>query len=297
MINIAKLLLLTACCFLFGGATLCADTYTVADESDHIYGQGVHTFFDRDYEEAVTILLQIEDIKSNDPRPYYFLGLAYLRQKKTEEADQYFKKAAQLEYSGRALRDYGVSEALRRIQGEERLRIEKIRSEERTNARIREQQLREARYGSENAAGRTAIRQLAPQTQKEDLAVLQGMAGTPVDNAFGVREMNPIAAEEEVAVRRVDANPFGGGGTVEAEKDEDSVMPELILPVMRPPTPPASPTRTTAVPSAGRDRRNPPEAVPAGVNLMAAPTQGTKEVAREIGRGLGTLFSRKTSGK
>ena len=284
--NTAKLLLLSVFCLFFGGAMLVATTFVIAEESDQVYGKGVHAFFDRDYEGAVTILLQIEDIKSDDPRPYYFLGLAYLRQKKTEEADQCFKKAAQLEYSGRALRDYAVSESLRRIQGEERLRIEKIRSDELTNARVREQQLREARYGSENAADRNAIRQLGQQSRKEDLALLREMAGATGDNAFGVKPMDPNATSDEtVAARRVDSAPFGG---VSASASEAPTILVQTAPVV---SPPVTPVRT-----GGRTFVNPDvsvvqEETRTGEQPGTAPSLagGAREVAQGIGNGL--LFS------
>jgi len=296
-----KLLLMTALCPLLVGTALIASTLTVDDEADHVYGKGVHAFFDRDYEGAVTILLQAEEMESIDPRPYYFLGLAYLRQKKTEQADQYFRQAARLEYSGRAHRDYGTAESLRRIQGEERLRIEKIRSEERTNAQKREQQLQEARYGKENAAGRENLRQqLVPQNQGKNLERLQGIEDNVGANAFNVRPMDPInITEENIVVRQGNINPFG------AVDVSESAEPIIVVP-----TPTRERERTTATPAArpGRTFAN-VEASPVvevtGRNndqsdtvvspaaLITNRTEAARAAAREVGRGLGALFSRK----
>ena len=290
--NTFKLLLRTAFCLLLGGAA----PLVVADESDLIYGRGVHAFFDRDYEGTVTILLQAVEIKSIDPRPYYFLGLALLRQGKAEEADQYFRQAAQWEYSGRALRDYNVAEALRRIQGEDRLRIENIRTEERTNARMREQQQREARYGSENAAGRDALRQLAPPNQRaQDLAVLQGMAANSGNNAFGVGAMNPIGTADRIVAQRGSVNPFGD---VVAATDEQPAPVELIVPMVRTPprtaaTPSTSPTARPGSAERGEVTGGDRESGPAGT--MMSPPQSAREAARDIGRGLGSVFSRRAS--
>ena len=289
--NTAKLLLPSACCCLFGCAMLVGATYAVADESDQIYGKGVHAFFDRDYEGAVTILLQVEDIKSEDPRPYYFLGLAYLRQNQTEEAEQTFTKAARLEYSGRALRDYAVSEALRRIQGEERLRIEKIRSDERTNARLREQQHRDARYSSNNAADRNALRQLGPQTPKEDLALLREMASAIGDNAFGAKPMDPLAASDEIiAARRVDTSPFGSVSANTSETPTISIRPTPVAPA---PTAPVRTERIFVNPDAPIMQETARTEGQSGTvpNL----TDSAREAARGIGKGLGALFSRKTT--
>jgi len=218
--NSSKLFTIAAFCFLFGGAVLVASTF-VTDESDVIYGKGVHAFFDRNYAEAVKILSEVEKLETADPRPYYFLGLAHLRQEKP--ADHFFKKAAKLEYSGRAMRDYAVSESLRRIQGDERQRIEKIRAEERVNAQQREQRLAEIRYGNENAAGREALRQTVPSNRKEDLEAFQKIAESFGNNAFGARAIDPTNTSEEIiAARRTENNPFGGITT------RADTLPEII---------------------------------------------------------------------
>ena len=264
-----------------------ASTFTVTDDSDHIYGKGVHAFFDRDYKGAVTILLQAEEIKSIDPRPFYFLGLAYLRQGKTEEAGQYFRQAAQLEFSGRGARDYGVAESLRRIQGADRQQIEQIRSEERTNARIREQQHQEARYSSEHAADRESLRRL-PQNQREDLATLQRTAGNFGNNAFGVRPIDPInTAERSAVIRREDTNPFG---EVTVTVSETPVVSASAPSTGRTSVTPSRTERqfiNPNVPVVGQERAQ------SGSNL--SPVRGAQAaVAKELGRGLGSLFSRRS---
>ena len=295
---------------IFTGAVCAADSLALIDESDQIYGKGVHAFFDRDYEEAVTILSKTEEIKNNDPRSYYFLGLAYLRQKKTEQADQYFKKAAQLEYSGRSLRDYAVPESLRRIQGEERLRIEKIRAEERTNARIREQRLQELRYGKENADAREALRQLSSQNQKENPAALQQTEDELGENAFDVKPIDPIGTTEDIVVKRTESRPFGGLekiASVEPENTEpentepESVKPEVV------PTPVA--VQRTNNPAFARTERTfvnpdipavqPKEVIRPTENQTGSNTNFVRsvqsEAARQLGKTLGTMFSKKAN--
>jgi len=272
--NNFKLLPIAALCFLCGGAMLVADTF-VTDESDIIYGKGVHAFFDRNYEEAITILSEAEKLNSADPRPYYFLGLACLRQQKTERADHYFEKAAELEYGGRAARDYAVAESLRRIQGDERLQIEKIRAEERINAQKREQRLTEIRYGKENATGREFLRQPAAQHRKEDLAVLQKIAESFGENAFGAKPIDPINPSGEViTTKKTEHNPFG---EIVANIDK---MPATIE--MRP--------AARNVPA----RRQ--ENVGGQTTPTLSPVAGTQAtVAKELGKGLRTLFDKTTN--
>ena len=261
-------------CILLGGAVFVADFVVAVDEVDSIYGQGVHAFFDRDYEEAVHILSKAERIKHNDPRPYYFLGLAYLRQRKTEQADQCFKKAAQLEFSERTLRDYAVSESLRRIQGAERQRIEKIRIDERMNAQAREQVLQEMRYGKENAAA------------GEQLPALQQMENSFGNNPFGVKPMDPLnTSGESVVLTRTESNPFGGimSGT--------GSIPEQV----------SAPTvQRTGEPAVVRTERtfvnpNIPAAQQDTARQTAAAGASMSDTARQLGKTLGSMFSKKAS--
>ena len=273
--NKSKLLPIAAFCLLFGGAVLVANAFAT-DESDTIYGRGVHAFFDRNYEEAVKILSEIEKLDSADPRPYYFLGLAYQRQKKDERADHYFEKAAKLEYSGRALRDYAVSESLRRIQGEERQRIEKIRAEERINAQVREQRRQEIRYGKENAEAREAIRGTSSQNRQVDLTALQKSAEGFGESVFGAKSIDPTSESEAIVGRkRAEDNPFG----------------EIVANVD------ALPKGIEIKPAAGRantsaNRQESGEASAATNAGTARNAQAT--VAKELGRSLRALFANAT---
>ena len=259
-------------CCLLGRAVFAADSVAVVDESDSIYGRGVHAFFDRDYDEAIKVLSKAEEIKFNDPRPYYFLGLAYLRQKKTEQANRYFKQAAQLEFNGRTLRDYAVSESLRRIQGDERQRIEKIRTDERMNAQIREQVLHEKRYGKENVVG-------------ENLPALQQTENNFVNNPFGVKPMDPLnTSEESIVITRTDTNPFGG------------VVAGIGL---APERAPVQTVQKTNEPTAVRTDRT---FVNTNIPTLQQETArqsvtGTSmsDTARQLGKALGSIFSRKTN--
>ena len=280
-------------CFfcLLLGAGFIAVPNAVADESDYIYGKGVHAFFDQNYVKAIMILSQADEIESSDPRAYYFLGLAFLRQNKTEDAEHYFRKAAQLEFGGRSLRDYDVSESLRRIQGAERLLLEKIRTAERIKAQNREHQRQEARYGKENTAGREALRQSAPKISQDDLTMLQKMADDLGSNAFGLKPINPNATvTENVAVRKQETALFGEAKEIVNEQPEKPEVRRQSTPRMR-------------VPAAEKSERtfvNPDVSV-----VKVQGTDNTKssdtntiqsmqtEIARGLGKGLGTLFSKK----
>ena len=283
-------------CLLFANLTFSFDSPFITDESDNILGKGVHAFFDRNYEEAVKIMSKAEELDVEDPRPYYFLGLAFLRQKENEKAEQYLRKAAQLEFNGHALRDYAVSEALRRIQGTERMRIEMIRSEERTNARIREQRVREARYGIENAAARDTLRQSLSANQKDDLLDLQDDIDELGDNVFGLRQIDPFGTQESgvregsIAARRTDGNPFG---TVTVSTTE---LPPTDVPEVA-----AAPSFSRPVANSGRRTFVNVDVAPmgrsagSGGDSMDFIRSAQTEAARQAGRMLGAFFTGKSN--
>ncbi|MDR0522792.1 MAG: hypothetical protein LBH00_13215 [Planctomycetaceae bacterium] len=131
-----------------------AAPHILSAESDIIFGKGVHAFFDKKYQEAAAILVKAEEIQTPDPRPYYFLGLSYLRLKDRLSAEAYFKKAARLEYENQTVREFEVAESLRRIQGQERERIENYRLEAKLASQRSAARLNEALYGK-GTAGKT----------------------------------------------------------------------------------------------------------------------------------------------
>ncbi|MDR1485197.1 MAG: hypothetical protein LBT09_10280 [Planctomycetaceae bacterium] len=113
-----------------GLAEIAADEFTIINESEILYGKGVHAFFDGNYKEAIEIFNKVEYLASEDPRPYFFAAIArYRLDADSADADKYFKKAAKLELEGRSFREYDVSDALRRIQGKERLHVERYRTQ------------------------------------------------------------------------------------------------------------------------------------------------------------------------
>ena len=94
---------------------------------DDAYGRGVHAYFAGQNERALRWLDEAIDAGSQDPRVYYFHGLAMISQSGgTFEAGlSDIEKAALLEVDGG--RVVNVYRALERIQGSTRRRIEDIR--------------------------------------------------------------------------------------------------------------------------------------------------------------------------
>ena len=102
---------------------------------DELYGQGVHSYFSGQYTESREMLTNAITQGSKDPRCYYFRGLCHLRGGQTSDAEADFKKGAELEMSGRD-RVYPVGRSIQRIQGRDRLLLEKHRHATRIAAQL-----------------------------------------------------------------------------------------------------------------------------------------------------------------
>lgn len=101
-----------------------------------LYGRGVHAYFAGNHTQAITHLSSAINQGSQDPRSYYFRGLAMWKQGNTLAAEDDFRNGADLE--ARAVgRDYGVGRSLQRVQGATRLKLEEFRRDARATAGVR----------------------------------------------------------------------------------------------------------------------------------------------------------------
>jgi len=110
-----------------------------------LYGSGVHAFFGGDFQQAHKLLTESIDAGSRDPRTYYFRGLAYSKLGREEEAELDFAKGSELE-TAEVDRLQSISKSLERVQGADRLKIEKHRTKARVAAYQKAEELRKARY-------------------------------------------------------------------------------------------------------------------------------------------------------
>ncbi|MDR0338564.1 MAG: hypothetical protein LBI18_15945 [Planctomycetaceae bacterium] len=184
---------LFSCCHII---SLFGHTEFKVNRSESLYGKGVHVFFDKDYAGAVGLLTQVEQLGSEDPRPYYFLALAHFRLKHNDKADDYFKKAAQFEWEGQSVRDYNVSEALRRIQGNERLHVERYRNQAKLDWQRTEKRKRDILYANDKAAEKRILAEMS----KHPVAVVP----------FGAQSIDPLGTGKKIEVPisdRLDSEP------------------------------------------------------------------------------------------
>ncbi len=109
---------------------------TVSAQSDYareLYGNGVHAYNAGRLAQALENLEAATAGDSQDPRAYYFLGLAKLQTGDTFGAESDFSRAATLEFQG--IGTYDVGMALSRVQGQTRMRLEKVRRETKLSLR------------------------------------------------------------------------------------------------------------------------------------------------------------------
>ena len=115
------------------------------EELAQIYGMGVHSYFSGNPSDAEAVLGTAIEAGTQDPRVYYFRGLARLAQKNTEGATEDFTAGAKLEASPDSA-PVSVNSSLMRVQGAARLQIEKLRAQAKQEAAEQKQREEQQRY-------------------------------------------------------------------------------------------------------------------------------------------------------
>ena len=103
-----------------------------ANSGAEMYSHGVHGYFSGNLNRADMYLYRAVELNPNDPRPYYFRGLVLMRLGRTWEAQEVIQLGATIE-AGANASAYGIGEALQRVQGADRLRLEQIRRDAKLN--------------------------------------------------------------------------------------------------------------------------------------------------------------------
>ncbi len=111
--------------------------------TEKLFGDGIHRFYDGDYQGVIAELAQFINEDMEDPRVYYLRGLAFLRTQEPELARDDMRKGAELEAIQYGKRNYNIARALQRVQGNDRALIEAARAD----AMRRRGELRSAKAG------------------------------------------------------------------------------------------------------------------------------------------------------
>ncbi len=91
---------------------------------ENTYGSGLHAYFSGNYQTAYSTFGNAIELDNRDARAHYFRGLAATKIGLPGEADFLVAAKIEMEQGGRLS---SVNEALERIQGELRIKIENIR--------------------------------------------------------------------------------------------------------------------------------------------------------------------------
>lgn len=123
-------------CQLMVAVFLIAFGLELSDLSASELNDSIQAFHRGDYQTAYQGLNALIQKGERDARVHYYRGLIFFRQGNRQSAAADFQAAMQLEANGRA---EGVSESLQRVQGHERLVVEKYRAMARLAAKQRTQ--------------------------------------------------------------------------------------------------------------------------------------------------------------
>jgi tetratricopeptide (TPR) repeat protein len=182
-------------------------------------GSGLHAFFGCDYQQAYDDLTEVVAAGSLDPRALYFRGLAARRMGRIDEAEADFSEAARLEAA--AIGQWPVSQTLERVQGQDRLALERHRIRGRM-AGIqagREAELR--RYSDLETTQDTYLRRRRPAVLERDPAApfrTEELIPPPpvTPNPPPALDLEPepepeMEDAEDGPAERVGGDPFGAG--------------------------------------------------------------------------------------
>jgi tetratricopeptide (TPR) repeat protein len=178
------------------------------------YGVGVHAYFACDFQRAHDDLTQAIEAGTQDPRAWYFRGLAALQLGRLDEAEADFERGADLEAS--AVGEWPVARSLERVQGHHRLALERHRVRARVAAVQRRSEAVRQRYRFNEGRQSDVLRRIRPV----------GPSSDPL--GLFTDEADPRSAVEEVAPP---AQPAVVPEDGPAEQADDALRdePELTL--------------------------------------------------------------------
>lgn len=131
------------------------------------YGSGVHAYFAGDYDRSYEILSQAIEAGTADPRAWYFRGLAALKLGRFDEAEADFSTGSKRESEN--LGAWGVAKSLERVQGCDRLKLERHRVQARVASLQDDRRRTRLRYSGVEAAAPDVLRNRVPETVRPPL--------------------------------------------------------------------------------------------------------------------------------
>lgn len=188
------------------------------------YGGGVHAYFAGDYARSHDELSSAIQGGIDDPRAWYFRGLAAVRLGRIDEAEADFTEGAERE--SRAPGMWPVSRSLERVQGPERLQLERHRIRARVAALQRDREAVKRRYSDIEAAQPEVLRRIRPverlpAAKENPFADRPAAEPTPAEDVPAQAEpAEPVAEATEPAEPDAEAaEPFGDATEPTAEEE------------------------------------------------------------------------------
>ena len=197
--------LATGCVALLSVFVFASATARAGDEALPIatsYGMGVHAFHAGDYQRSYDDLTNAIEAGSQDARAFYFRGLAALRLGRCDEAEADFAEGASREADGRAT--LPIARSLERVQGPDRLKLERYRARARVAALQRSREAEALRYSRIREAAPGVLRTRRPESIRPDDAVAPALRD---GSAVPPPEEIPPGRPAEAPADRSD--PFG----------------------------------------------------------------------------------------
>ncbi len=278
------------------GLALLGATSALAQESvlEKAYGQGVHAYNAGDVAGAEQSLTEAIKGGSKDPRAYYYRALTMMRMGRTDEAQADLRRGAEMEAADVA-GIYPVSRSIERVQGQQRIAVEKYRAQAKMIAYQRAEASRKARYEQQAQLDKEAISRQGTRTAPRSAGSLpepskkSGPSGDAGPDPFGEPETTAGSKKGE-AFATPDVS--GDAPAKDASKPAGDAKPEKMPadaggadPFGAPVTPPASPATGAdpfgapatppATPATGADPfgapATPPATPAAGADPFGAP--------------------------
>ena len=126
------------------------------------FGSGVHAYYASDYARSYDDLTGAIEAGSLDPRTFYFRGLAALKLGRSDEAAADFEDGANREADGGG--SVLISRTLERVQGNDRLQLERFRARARVATLSRNRESIRRRYSEIYDAESDVLRQRRPES-------------------------------------------------------------------------------------------------------------------------------------
>jgi hypothetical protein len=227
--------------FLFGSVSSAAavDSGTLLA----VYGEGMKAYYAGNYRQAHETFTTAIDGGCRDPRCYYFRGLSSLRLGRAPDAQLDFAEGAKLEAADFDV-FYNVSGALERVQGNDRMLIERYRADGRKHALKERQRIRFEHY-----------RRFAPSEAVPGAATTAAGSGGPAPAGAATTPDAAGPAGPANTPAAAGANPFGAPAA-------NPFAPATPAPAA--PAPPASPAPAAPAPAAPAPTAPAPAANPFG---------------------------------